>query len=333
MFLIDADLIPADLLELTHNQEQHQSIFVSDDGIVYINPSTNDSGAINAPGNMISRDEFKLEIESVKSEMAKLKTEMEQMKYDIIDSINTGVRQAVEDCFEKNLPRFVTMLDMTNRVEGPTPHVQEGKSVEEHNLINDEKDVMNFNKLLANVDVFNDYVKYFSKIIAPDTYSERGDSACYLIVDCLFTRAFWNNFTWTGINRGNKSKRGFREFANVLQLLLKIVRVGDPFYTIKKLESFCKDKLFRYSKARSTSKQLRKPTCRQKRDKKANDDENEAEDVNGKDDDEDSVQTDNATTDSNEDGSDDVEDKPEPAETSMSTAEDESQEFAGFADV
>lgn len=108
-------------------------------------------------------------------------------------------------------------------------------------------------------------IKYFTKIIPPTTYYEKGDSACYLIVDCLFTRSFWNNFTWTGINRGNKSKRGFREFANVFQLLLAIVRVGDPTYTNIKLESFCKNRLFRYSKARSSSKQLRKSTCRNTR--------------------------------------------------------------------
>lgn len=108
-------------------------------------------------------------------------------------------------------------------------------------------------------------VKYFTKIIPPAAYYEKGDSACYLIVDCLFTRTFWNSFTWTGINRGNKSKRGFREFANVLQLLLAIVSVGDPTYSSLKLESFCKNRLFRYSKARSTSKQLRKSTCRKSR--------------------------------------------------------------------
>lgn len=38
--------------------------------------------------------------------------------------------------------------------------------------------------------------------------------------------------------------------------------VGDPTYTNIKLEAFCKNRLFRYSKARSSSKLLRKSTCR-----------------------------------------------------------------------
>lgn len=89
-----------------------------------------------------------------------------------------------------------------------------------------------------------------------------GDNAAYIVVDCLFTRPFWNLFTWTGINRGNKSKRGFREFGNVTQLIVNIVRAGDPFYTLQKFESFCKTRLFRYSKSRSMKPQLRKSSCR-----------------------------------------------------------------------
>lgn len=122
-------------------------------------------------------------------------------------------------------------------------------------------------------------ITYFAKIVAPDTYIERGDSACYIIVDCLFTRAFWDRFTWTGINRGNKSKKGFREFANVLQLILAIVRVGDPTYTSQKLETFCKTRLFRYSKARSISKQLRKSACRPNR-KKQGQNSNQQDEIN-----------------------------------------------------
>lgn len=84
-------------------------------------------------------------------------------------------------------------------------------------------------------------------------------------MDCLFTREFWTRFTWTGISRGQKSKRGFREFGNVLQLLVNLVCIGDPSYTAQKLEEFCRTRLFRYSMSRSTSKRLRKSACRPER--------------------------------------------------------------------
>lgn len=138
-------------------------------------------------------------------------------------------------------------------------------------------------------------------------YYEKGDSASYLIVDCLFTRAFWNSFTWTGINRGNKSTRGFREFANVLQLLLAIVNVGDPTYTSIKLEKFCKNRLFRYSKSRSSNKQLRKSTCRNTKGTKgkAVDNPVDAVPVSTSNDEYGDEPMDNITTDSNQDESDD----------------------------
>lgn len=122
-------------------------------------------------------------------------------------------------------------------------------------------------------------------------------------MDCLFTRSFWNNFTWTGINRGNKSKRGFREFANVLQLLQAIVSVGDPTYTNVKLELFCKNRLFRYSKARSSSKKLRKSTCRRTRIKKGEADGNPGDAVSAVTAVNDDEPVDNITTDSNQDES------------------------------
>lgn len=109
---------------------------------------------------------------------------------------------------------------------------------------------------------------YFTRIIPPNSYDNNGDNACYTIVDCLFTRDFWTRFTWTGISRGQKSKRGFREFGNVLQLLVKLVCIGDPSYTVQKLEDFCRTRLFRYSKTRSTNKQLRKSACRPARKQK-----------------------------------------------------------------
>lgn len=88
-------------------------------------------------------------------------------------------------------------------------------------------------------------------------------------MDCLFSRDFWTRFTWTGISRGQKSKRGFREFGNVLQLLVKLVCIGDPSYSTQKLETFCRNRLFRYSKSRSTNKQLRKSACRPTRKQKS----------------------------------------------------------------
>lgn len=112
-------------------------------------------------------------------------------------------------------------------------------------------------------------MEYFSKIIIPNGYNGKGDNACYTAVDCLFTRNFWTTMTWTGINRGNKAKKGFREYGNATQLLCNIVQIGDPLYTAKQLEQFCRNRLFRYSKARLISQQLRKSSCRPNRARKA----------------------------------------------------------------
>lgn len=108
-------------------------------------------------------------------------------------------------------------------------------------------------------------MEYISRIIIPNSYVEKGDNAFYVIADCLFTRQFWNRFTWTGVNRSDKSKRGFREFGNVTELLLKLVQIGDPTYTRQQLEKFCKTRLFRHAKTRSANKMLRKSSCRNKR--------------------------------------------------------------------
>ncbi|XP_055543777.1 uncharacterized protein LOC129729292 [Wyeomyia smithii] len=271
------DVTSAALLELSDDQPAFQSIFLTDENIIYINPPSNNSGAAGELGNPVdSLGEITSVVTSLKSnitelgsavttlrtEVTDMRNEMIQMKLDIIEGIKTSIRQVVEDCLDKSFPRFATMLHMDCRDESKP---QAGNSVEEHRHINDKDDLINFNKMLANEHVFEEYIKYFTKIIPPTSYYEKGDSACYIIVDCLFTRPFWNNFTWTGINRGNKSKRGFREFANVLQLLFAIESIGDPTYTRIKSESFCKNRLFRYSKARSSSKQLRRSTCRRTR--------------------------------------------------------------------
>lgn len=48
----------------------------------------------------------------------------------------------------------------------------------------------------------------------------------------------------------------------MLQLLVKLVGIGDPTYSAQQLEMFCRTRLFRYSKSRSSNKQLRRSACR-----------------------------------------------------------------------
>ncbi|XP_062556649.1 uncharacterized protein LOC134221474 [Armigeres subalbatus] len=327
------------VLELSQDQQQFRSIYVTDDNIIYINPPTKNSEVDEASGNLVDTDTsgINVAITSMKSDVEKLGTSVSELKADVIlirneltslkgditDLISTSIRQVVEDCLAKSFPRFAAMVEMDRRDQS-TSH--DGKLVEEHKLINVEDELVEFNKLLANKQVFEDYVKYFTKIIPPATYWERGDSACYLIVDCLFTRGFWNSFTWTGINRGNKSKRGFREFGNVVQLLLAIVNVGDPTYTNTKLETFCKNRLFRYSKARSSSKLLRKSTCRRMKTKKCEAVQNLDNAVPAVDDEKDDDLMDDVTTDSNQDElefeSDDDVDLKSHVETFMDSSED-----------
>ncbi|XP_055522730.1 uncharacterized protein LOC129716909 [Wyeomyia smithii] len=271
------DVTLAALLELSDDQPRFQSIFLTDENIIYINSPSNSSGAAGELGNPVdSLSEIASVVTSLKSNTTELgsavttlrtdvtdmRNEMIQMKQDIIEGIKISIRQVVEDCLNRSFPRFATMLHMDC---GDESKPQAGNSVEEHRHINDKDDLINFIKILANKHVFEEYIKYFTKIIPPTSYYESLYFACYKILDCFFTRPFWNNFTWTGINRGNKSKRGFRESANVLQLLFAIVSIGDPTYTRIKLESFCMNRLSRYSKARSSSKQLLRSTCRRTR--------------------------------------------------------------------
>ncbi|XP_058448998.1 uncharacterized protein LOC131428960 [Malaya genurostris] len=281
------DLTSAVPINVLENQLIEPTL-MTDDNIIYINTPTNCSETIRESdfSDAITMVPLKSEVTLretltiLKTEVTAMRNEMTQLKSDITVSI----RLAVEDCLEKSFQRFATILDMERKVAS---HVLcEVNIAEEHKLIDDEDDLINFNKKLASKQVREEYIKYFSKIIVPVAYYSKGDSACYLIVDCLFTRAFWNAFTWTGISRGTKSKRGFREFANVLQLLLAIVSVGDPTYTSIKLETFCKNRLFRYSKSRCSSKQLRKSTCRLTKKKKDEACSNSVE-IDGHDDDDD----------------------------------------------
>ncbi|XP_058830200.1 uncharacterized protein LOC131689252 isoform X2 [Topomyia yanbarensis] len=191
---------------------------------------------------------------------AVLKKELDSLRKDLTSIIQTTVQAAVESCLQT---RTIPLAPELKRPAEIPKLVQDGKStVENHKPINSEEQICRWNIELADDELCQQYLKYFAKIITPNSHLGKGDNACYTIVDCLFTREFWNQFTWTGINRGKKSKRGFREFGNVKQLLLNIIRIGDPSYNVHKLESFCKTRLFRHAKARALNPRLRKSVCR-----------------------------------------------------------------------
>ncbi|XP_058840183.1 uncharacterized protein LOC131695705 [Topomyia yanbarensis] len=185
---------------------------------------------------------------------------MDSLKHELNTLVQTTIEATVERSFRENFARLTSLLELGDR--STLAGANEETLAENHTLITDENELVAWNAQLTNKDLRMKYLAYFSKIIIPNSYAGKGDNACYTVVDCLFTRGFWNLFTWTGINRGYKSKRGFREFGNVTDLILKIVQIGDPCYTARSLELFCKKRLFRYSKARSLSKQLRKSACR-----------------------------------------------------------------------
>ncbi|XP_055598599.1 uncharacterized protein LOC129748125 [Uranotaenia lowii] len=124
-----------------------------------------------------------------------------------------------------------------------------------------------WNAKLSEDDFRQEYIDYHCKTVIPNSYYQRGDNAVYYLADCFFSRKFWTKFTWTGVSKGAtpKSRRGFREFGNVLQLFFEITVVGDPTYSKEKLQNFIQNRLFRYSKTRADSKFLRKSTIRPKR--------------------------------------------------------------------
>ncbi|XP_062712281.1 uncharacterized protein LOC115267916 [Aedes albopictus] len=199
------------------------------------------------------------------------RTEIHHLKADLNSIIQTAVAAAAERSFHTNQNSFPMAYDHQNQ---PPFHSRQAARLaseiilpvqaeaEKHKKISTEPELDDFNTRLADPTVQQKYLDYFSKIVHPKSCSGNGDNALYTVVDYLFTRDFWNNFTWTGINRGQKSSRGFREFANVIHLLLNIVLLGDSAYDSQRLEQFCRTKLFRYSKSRAAGKQLRKSTCR-----------------------------------------------------------------------
>ncbi|KXJ76816.1 hypothetical protein RP20_CCG008880 [Aedes albopictus] len=187
----------------------------------------------------------------------------DQMKADL----KTFIESTVEKAIEKSFSRHAAESEVRKRHDIEEPDLDD--TVEKHKLIDNEDQLGAWNIKLNSQSLCHRYLEYFSKIIIPNSYNGKGDNACYTVVDCLFTRAFWTKLTWTGVNRGDKAKKGFREYGNVTQLICRIVQIGDPSYKAKNFEEFCKNKLFRYSKSRSISQQMRKSACRPNRARKA----------------------------------------------------------------
>lgn len=206
----------------------------------------------------------------------------EQMKADLKVFIESTIEKSIEKCFSRCAAE--AEIQKRNDIE----EIDYDDRVEKHQPIDNEEELGAWNIKLNSKSLCRKYVcpitsnnvqsfnwpfftfqlEYFSKIIIPNSYNGKGDNACYTVVDCLFTRDFWTKLTWARVSRGNKSKKGFREYGNVTQILCKIVQIGDPLYTAKSLEVFCKNRLFRYSKSRSASQKLRKSACRPNRARK-----------------------------------------------------------------
>nr|XP_029720363.1 uncharacterized protein LOC109403026 isoform X2 [Aedes albopictus] len=177
-------------------------------------------------------------------------------------AVDQAVAKAVDKCFESNFARLAAMFEVMDKDKAKSSSTNDEVMIEKRTLIDSEEDVDQLNIDLRDDVLQSKFLEYFSRIIVPNSFAGKGDNACYIIADCLITRQFWNKFTWTGVNRGEKCKRGFREFGNVTELILSIVQIGDPSYTRKDLEKFCKTRLFRHSKTRAKSKKIRKSSCR-----------------------------------------------------------------------
>ncbi|XP_065080246.1 uncharacterized protein LOC135703065 [Ochlerotatus camptorhynchus] len=200
------------------------------------------------------------------------RNEIHGLKRDLNTLVQTAVEAAAERSFRTNLNRFSSVFGVqsstpSNSAQPDQPRSAEPETgtAEKHKKISNEHELDEWNTQLADASLCQKYLEYFAKIIFPNSCLGKGDNALYTIVDYLFTRDFWNHFTWTGISRGQKSDRGFREFGNVTHLLLNIVRLGDYTYDARKLEAFCRTRLFRYCKARSARQQIRRSSCRPRR--------------------------------------------------------------------
>nr|XP_029734524.1 uncharacterized protein LOC109425904 [Aedes albopictus] len=178
-------------------------IYLQGENIVYIQPSDeNDIPGMQIAGSM----------------------SYEQMKAELKVFIEETVDKSIEKAFQTNFARYAALSDIQAKED--TVNTKPDDTVERHEPIDNEDELSRWNITLNNKELQRRYLEYFSKIIIPNAYNQRGDNACYTVVDCLFTREFWTKMTWTGISRRNKSKRGFHEYGNVVQLLGDIVRIS-----------------------------------------------------------------------------------------------------------
>lgn len=144
----------------------------------------------------------------------------DELKRDLQTFIRTTVEDVVKECFQEHFSRLAALTEMNSKASSKAVPTVMDDPVENHARIDNEIQLHEWNVKLGNEDLCAQYLVYFARIIPPNSYVNNGDNACYTIVDCLFTRDFWTRFTWTGISRGQKCKRGFREFGNVLQPVL-----------------------------------------------------------------------------------------------------------------
>lgn len=148
---------------------QQRQILGVDDNIICINPPPSNSpipnnitgsfGEIISGMTSLNSEITKLNIAlaTLRTEMTDMKNQMTNIKPDLIHSINTSVKQVMEDCLEKSFSRFAAMLDMDKRVQSAP---QEGKLVEDHERVNSEQDLVNFNKMMDDKQVFEEYVSF-----------------------------------------------------------------------------------------------------------------------------------------------------------------------------
>ncbi|XP_055597085.1 uncharacterized protein LOC129747094 isoform X2 [Uranotaenia lowii] len=189
-----------------------------------------------------------------------IESKLDEMEKRLKAHIETTIEKVVDACFQKNFGRVSPLPEMNKNLRQ-----EKLNAAESHERIENERQLVEWNAALADETLRNKYLEYSATIITPKTYHGKGDNAVYLIADLFFCRTFWNSFTWTGINRGDKSSRGFREFGNILKLILDITLIGDSTYTMQNLADFFRTKLFRYGKSRAKSKMLRRSMCRPRR--------------------------------------------------------------------
>lgn len=120
--------------------------------------------------------------------------------------------------------------------------------------IANENDLNNFEKLLDNPEVEEEWKKKISVICGKG--KGRGVNNAYALVDSMFSRGFLLQCSWSGGSRTSEQKICFKSHTKIINFFFSIIHESDSSYTLLDCHKFFKN-ILKNSRQRNESKQER----------------------------------------------------------------------------